>query len=161
MGTKQRDEMMLYLAQVQKKGFLGKAGLQLLARQRSENAWTLVTEEETILSTEAGNFSEGLLVLVELTNNNQVLSIKDAKDWVLDILQKFLVTGITPTFLQQETERAEQWRQSLTLQSQELDRRALELEARREQIQDLEETLKREKKMVETINSAQHKAKPN
>jgi len=151
---------MLYLAQVQKKGLLGKAGLQLLARQRAENAWVVVSEEETISSVDAGNFNEGLLVLVELTNNHQVLSIKDAKDWVLDIIQKFLITGITPAFLQQETERAEQWRQSLTLQSQELDRRALELEARREQIQELEETLKREKKMVETM-TAQHKAKPS
>ncbi|UBF26991.1 hypothetical protein K9N68_03145 [Kovacikia minuta CCNUW1] len=148
---------MLYLAQVQKKGFLGKAGLQLLARQKSENAWILLTEEETIPATEAGNFSEGLLVLVDVTNNRQVLSIKDAKDWILDIIQNFLVTGITPAFLQQETERAEQWRQSLTLQSQELDRRALELEARREQIQDLEETLKREKRMVETIAAQQNK----
>jgi hypothetical protein len=151
---------MLYLAQVQKKGFLGKAGLQLLARQKSENAWTIVTDEEPVLSAEAGSFSEGLLVLVELTNTRQILSIKEAKDWVLDILQKFLITGITPAFLQQETERAEQWRQSLTLQSQELDRRALELEARREQIQDLEENLKREKKLVETM-TAQHRPKPN
>ncbi len=150
---------MLYLAKVQKKGFLGKAGVQLLARQKSENAWTLV-EEDTIVSAEVGSFSEGLLVLVELTSNHQVLSIKDAKDWVLDIVQKFLVTGITPAFLQQETERAEQWRQSLTLQSQELDRRALELEARREQIQVVEENLKREKKQLESL-LAQSKGKTN
>ncbi|WP_421656573.1 hypothetical protein [Leptothermofonsia sp. ETS-13] len=151
---------MLYLAQVQKKGFLGKAGLLLLARQKSENAWAVMTEEEIVLSTEAGSFGEGVLVLVELSNSRQVLSIKDAKDWILDIIQKFLVTGITPAFLQQETERAEQWRQSLTLQSQELGRRALELEARREQVQELEEKLKREKKTLETM-AAQLKTKPN
>jgi hypothetical protein len=150
---------MLYLAQVQKKGFLGKAGLCLLARQKSENAWAVV-EEEVILSTEANNFGEGLLVLVELSNTRQVLTIKDAKDWVLDIIQRFLTSGITPAFLQQETERAEQWRQSLTLQSQELDRRALELEARREQVQELEEKLKREKKTLETM-AAQIKTKSN
>jgi len=137
---------MLYLAQVQKKGFLGKVGLLLLARQRAENAWSLITEEEIVTSTEAANFSEGVFVLVDLTNNRQVISLKDARDWILEIIQSFLVTGITPAFLQQETDRAEQWRQSLTLQSQELDRRALELEARREQIQALEESLKREKK---------------
>ncbi len=151
---------MLYLAQVQKKGILGKAGLQLLARQKSENAWTVLVEEDTVLSTEAANFSEGLLVLVELTPTRQVLTVNNAKDWVLDILQKFLVSGITPAFLQQETERAEQWRQSLTLQSQELDRRALELEARKEQIQDMEEKLKREKKAMETLTS-QHKSQSN
>ncbi len=151
---------MLYLAQVQKKGFLGKAGLHLLARQKSENAWTLVTDEDPVISSEANNFGEGVLVLVELTSNRQILTVKDAKDWLLDIIQKFLISGITPTFLQQETERAEQWRQSLTLQSQELNRRALELEARREQVQALEESLKREKKMIETL-SAQTKTKTN
>lgn len=141
---------MLYLAQVQKKGLLGKTGLQLLARQRSENAWALLPEEETILTAEANSLGEGMLVLVELTSTRQVLTVKDAKDWLLDIVQKFLVSGITPAFLQQETERAEQWRQSLTLQSQELDRRALELEARKEQIQDMEEKLKREKRTLDT-----------
>jgi hypothetical protein len=151
---------MQYLAQVQKKGFLGKAGFLLLARQKSENAWTVVTEEEIVLSTEANNFSEGLLVLVELSNTRQVLTVKDAKNWVLEIVQKFLVSGITPAFLQQETERAEQWRQSLTLQSQELNRRSLELEARREQVQEMEEKLKREKKTLETM-AAQIKTKTN
>lgn len=149
---------MLYLAQVQKKGILGKAGLQLLARQKSEHAWVLLPEEDMVLSSEANNFNEGMLVLADLTTARQVIEIQDAKDWVLEIIQKFLLNGITPAFLQQETERAEQWRQSLTLQSQELDRRALELEARREQIQVLEENLKREKRLIESM-TAQHKLK--
>jgi hypothetical protein len=151
---------MLYLAQVQKKGFLGKSGLLLLARQRSEYAWAVVTEESIVPANEANPFSEGALVLVELSSSNQVVSVWDAKEWVLDVIQKFLVAGITPIFLQQETERAEQWRQSLTLQSQELDRRALELEARREQVQALEESLKREKKLLETIVTQNSKANP-
>jgi hypothetical protein len=50
---------------------------------------------------------------------------------------------MTPAQLRQEAERAESWRQSLTLQNQDLARRSLELEARREQIQALEESLKR------------------
>ncbi len=144
---------MLYLAQVQKKGLLGKSGLQLLARQKSENAWAILPEEETILAAEASSFSEGMFVLVELGVSRQVLTVNDAKEWLLDIMQKFLVNGITPAFLQQETERAEQWRQSLTLQSQELDRRALELEARKEQIQAMEEKLKREKRVMDTLSS--------
>lgn len=151
---------MLYLAQVQKKGLLGKSGLQLLARQKSENAWAVLPEEETILATEVGNVGEGTFVLVELGPSRQVLSVHDAKEWLLDIVQKFLVTGITPAFLQQETERAEQWRQSLTLQSQELDRRALELEARKEQIQEMEEKLKREKKAIDA-HPSQHKPQSN
>ncbi len=143
---------MLHLAQVQKKGYLGKAGLHLLATQKSENIWVVNAEEEVILASEANVYSENMLVLVELSNTQQILSIQDAKDWVVDLVQKFLINGITPAFLHQETERAEQWRQSLTLQSQELDRRALELEARREQIQSLEEDLKREKKQCESLS---------
>ncbi|KAM3097754.1 hypothetical protein ACKFKG_07635 [Phormidesmis sp. 146-35] len=143
---------MLHLAQVQKKGYLGKAGLHLLATQKSENIWVVNAEEEVILASEANVYSENMLVLVELSNTQQVLSIQNAKDWVVDLVQKFLINGVTPAFLHQETERAEQWRQSLTLQSQELDRRALELEARREQIQSLEEDLKREKKQFESLS---------
>lgn len=144
---------MLHLAQVQKKGYSGNVGLRLLADQKSEGVWAASTGEEFILSSEVDSYSENMLVLVELSSTHQVLNIQDAKDWVLDIVQKYLLNGITPAFLQQETERAEQWRQSLTLQSQELDRRALELEARREQIQALEEDLKREKKQFEAVTA--------
>jgi small-conductance mechanosensitive channel len=142
---------MLYLAQIQKKGYLGKAGLRLLASQKSEHVWTLEPEQDIILSTDAAAYSEDLLVLVEFSSSHQVASIREATDWVLELVQKYLSYGITPAFLQQETERAEQWRQSLTLQSQELERRTLELEARREQIQDLEEDLKRQKKELELL----------
>ncbi len=148
---------MLHLAQVQKKGYLGKAGLRLLASQKSEHVWTKLPDEEIILSAEASAYSENLLVLVEISSSNQILSIREAKDWVLELIQRYLTYGVTPTFLEQETERAEQWRQSLTLESQELARRAIELEARREQIQELEEELKREKKQLESL-TAQIKA---
>ena len=60
------------------------------------------------------------------------------------MLQTYLSNGITPAFLHQEVERAEKWRQTLSLQSQDLARRSLELEARREQIQALEESLRGE-----------------
>jgi hypothetical protein len=144
---------MLHLAQVQKKGYLGKAGLRLLAAQKSEHVWAKLPEEETVLSAEANTYADGLLVLVEISSSNQILDVREAKDWVLELVQRYLTYGITPTFLQQETERAEQWRQSLTLESQELARRAIELEARREQIQELEEELKNEKKQLELLMS--------
>ncbi len=144
---------MLHLAQVHQKSYAGKAGLRLLATQKAENAWTVATEEEFVLSTKASDYGESALVLVELSPTQQILSIQDAKGWVLKLIEDYLVNGITPAFLEQETERAERWRQSLTLQSQELDRRTLELEARREQIQTLEENLKREKKQFELHSS--------
>ena len=130
--------------------------LQLLARQKAEHAWALLSAETAawIESEDCLNpqdYPEGSLVLVQLTPNRQVQQIQGATDWVLSFIEQYLVTGVTPTFLQEEVQRAEQWRQSLTLQSQELGRRSLEIEARRDQIQELEENLKLEKKKLESM----------
>lgn len=142
---------MLHLAQVQKQGLSGKLDLRLLARQEAEDTWAVIAEEVFIPTTDATlganvalDLSEGLLVLVELSPTKKIENLQNATSWVLDLVQTYLTSGITPTFLQQETERAEQWRQTLTLQNQELARRSLELEARREQIQALEENLRRD-----------------
>lgn len=129
--------------------------LQLLAQQKAEYAWAMLpTEPDGWI--DAGNcptesYSEGMLVLVDLSSARQVQQVYDATHWVLEIIEQYLVTGMTPSLLQEEAQRTEQWRQSLTLQSQELGRRALEMEARRDQIQELEENLKLEKKKLESM----------
>lgn len=142
---------MLHLAQVQKHPLSAKLCLRLLARQEAEYAWAIMTKEVVIPASEITlsarvelTLSEGILVLVELSPAGEIESIQDATSWVLELLQIYLTNGITPAFLQQEVERAEKWRQTLTLQSQDLARRSLELEARREQIQALEENLRRD-----------------
>lgn len=139
---------MLHLAQVQNNESEGRVELSVLARQQSENTWSVINPENVSLPL-TNSLQAGLLVLVELSDNQEVLSVQDAKDWVLDLVQKYLTTGISPAFLKEEAERTEQWRQDLTLQSQDLTRRHLEMEARREQIQTLEEELKREKQQLE------------
>ena len=144
---------MLHLAQVQKQELSGKLGLRLLARQEAESTWLIITEEVVIPNAEAmlsafhSSLCEGLLVLVKLSSNEEIESLQNATNWVLDLVQTYLTNGIPAYFLQQETERSEKWRQTLTLQSQELARRSLEVEARREQIQALEESLKRDKEI--------------
>ncbi len=148
---------MLHLAQVQNNESVGGVELRLLTRQQSEHSWVVINPEDIPL-TDTNFFNEGWLVLVELSDEQEVLSIRDARDWVLDLVQKYLTTGVTPTFLREEAERTEQWRQDLTLQSQDLTRRHLEMEARREQIQTLEEDLKREQQQLEA-REAQLKAK--
>lgn len=135
---------MLHLAQVQKQIHSDEGGLRLLARQEAEYTWAVLAEEVFIPTPIALTLSKDLLVLVELSATGEVEQFQDATTWVLELVQTYLTLGITPAFLQQETERAEQWRQNLTLQNQELARRSLELEARREQIQALEESLRRE-----------------
>ena len=142
---------MLHLTQVQKHKLSGKLVLRLLAFQEGEYSWIVIAEEKVVPLSEmmpgsnsANALSEGLLVLVELSPTGEIESLENATSWVLELVQTYLTSGITPTFLQQETERAEKWRQTLSLQNQELARRSLEVEARREQIQALEESLRRD-----------------
>ncbi len=156
---------MWHLAQVKKHDSAGKAQLQLLAQQKAEHAWTLLTEEtdlclEDVIEHSQAICPEGTLLLVELTASRQIQKVQDATPWILHMIEQYLAAGITPEVLQEEVQRAEQWRQSLTLKSQELQRRALEMEARREQIQELEENLKQEKEKLETL-AAQYKATLN
>jgi hypothetical protein len=144
---------MLHLAQVTQTDPGGKVKLQLLAQQKAEHAWAVLTDEDVSLWCDA-DYLTGALVLLELSPTKQVQHISDATGWVLEMMEQYLSFGITPAILQEEVQRAEQWRQSLTLQSQELGRRALEMEARRDQIQELEENLKAEKQKLEEMAAA-------
>ncbi|MDY6938114.1 MAG: hypothetical protein SWY16_10650 [Cyanobacteriota bacterium] len=144
---------MLHLAQVSKKGILGKTVLRLLAHERIDKSWVIPEEEDFIDAPEANSYSDGVLVLVDIHPNRQIISLKEATDWVMKLVSQYLGEGITPSFLKQESHRVEQWRQSLTLQSQDLARRLVELETRREQIQALEDKLKREKRMLQSIKA--------
>ena len=128
---------MLHLAQVQKQEHPGEPQLRLLARQDFETAWVVIAETPVIPSPEAGAWNDGVLVLVDLSPTQQVLSIQDATKWVVGLVSDYLTGGITPAFLAQEKERIEQGLQSVTLEKQELARKTLEVEARGEEIQDL------------------------
>ena len=130
---------MLYLAKVHKNDFLDQYELRLVARQESENFWLTISEETLILLGRGNTTSNNLLVLVKLSPTGEIETIEDATDWVINLVEIYLSTGITPEFLKQEAVKMENWQQSLTLQNQDLARRSLELEARREQIEALEE----------------------
>ena len=135
---------MLHLAQVTKNDTSGKLILQLLASQKSEFQWVFCEEEYTPLNQEI-NLNEGLLILVELGSNNQIIKLTEAKEWVLDLIRQYLNKDHpNPDFLAEEQSRIEKWRQQLTSQSQDLTRIRLEIEARREELQELEETINRE-----------------
>jgi chromosome segregation ATPase len=132
----------LYLAEVQKKtGFIGsgKPELKLLACQRSENNWSAVTGEETLTAPDdASSYNAGALIMVEVSGNRQVQRHYDAGRTLASILQNF--SNLSKKSKTQE-EEIEQWKQSLTFQSQELNRRELELEARQEQVEQAEADL--------------------
>lgn len=145
---------MLHLAQVQKNPTTGDMTLQLLAAQTSEDVWIVGDAEAIDLSPQCQTgipyLSEGILVIVNLGENRQVLSLENARDWLLLLLQRWQEEGKTGVFsIEEEEARIERWRQELTLQSQEIARRNLEIETRREQIQELEASLEKEKMQLE------------
>ena len=146
---------MQHLAKVCHTTSEGALVLQFLARQLEDYLWELSIGDQEITSKLPVTFNEGTLVLVELDASNQVVKIQEATDWILDLVSQFLTQGVTPQFFHQEVERAEQWRQSLTLQSQEIRRRALETAARRDEIQALEKKLRLEQEELERQNEAQ------
>jgi len=130
-----------YLAEVQKKSGVfggGKAELKLLACLRGES-WTAVPGEETIPADEAGNFNAGALVLAEINANKQLQGTpKEAGRQIVSILQNY-------SRLQEKTktqeEEIEQWKQSLTYQSQELNRREMEMQAQLEQFEQIQQEI--------------------
>ncbi len=141
---------MRYLAKVERASFLGGAALQLLAQQIQEHLWEKLSQERTVETESVLGFNEGVLVIAEIDDEkNEILTAEDAAPWIMELVDVFLSRGLTPEFLEQEVERAEQWRQSLTLESQEVERRALETAARRDEIQELEKSLKVERTELE------------
>ncbi len=135
---------MLYLAQVQKNHHSGEKELYLLAYQKADNLWQVSTPE-TIFCEKINNFEQGNLVIVELGENQQILTLGNAKNWVLELVKQYLsYPTITPDWVEKEMARIEQGRQEITAKSLDLTRRQLELETQREQIQALESQLKKE-----------------
>ncbi|RZM82883.1 hypothetical protein [Leptolyngbya iicbica] len=136
---------MRYLAKIERASFLGNTVLQPLARQVDEYLWETIPDHAVIETKVAASVGPGAIVLATVEQQDdqlQIVAIDDVVPWLLELLEQFLSQGITPDFLAQEAERAEQWRQSLTLESQEVERRALETAARRDEIQELERNLK-------------------
>jgi len=144
---------MIYLAQVEVDPESGEIQLQLLARQESEYVW-LVNNSDILLLTKESSLCDGVLVLVEIDKNQQIVSIQNAKEWVLSILQQHLTkNAINPQFIQTEQDKVEQWRQEITAHNLELNRRALEIETRREQLQELEQELKRDREELDRLQA--------
>lgn len=141
---------MLHLALVEKNEDVGGVKLQLLACQQSDHCWAVINPERAI-ATDINSLQEGLLVLIELSDGQEVKSIAPAKDWVLTMIQKYLSHGITPSFFQEEAARTEEWRRDLTSQSQDLTRQRAEFEARRDRITATEQELEQQKQRLDRM----------
>lgn len=131
---------MLYLAEIQKqsKRFMGglETTLKLIACQRNDRSWTVVSNE-SITTENADDFGEGALVIVNLGVNRQIQGkIELASQTILGVLKNF--SRLLEKNQEQEQE-IEQWKQSLAIQSEELSQRQLEMETRLEQVEQMEE----------------------
>ncbi|EAZ92957.1 hypothetical protein [Crocosphaera chwakensis] len=133
---------MLHLAQVKKNPDSGEMELLLLARQTSQDLWDIISHQ-VIPCNIPMCFRDRVLVLVKLGNDHEIIEVKEAKDWVMGLVETYLTNGtITPQWVQKEQEKVEQWRQEITAKSLDLTRRQLELETQKEQLQELEGKLK-------------------
>lgn len=134
---------MVYLARVQKKGLFGTVELQLLAQQDHSQRWLSLKPPEIIFCPEGTAFNSGVLVLVELSDDRGIRTLEDAVPKVAEWLQMLSQQQDQRRELtERELTEIEQWRQSLTRQSQELRRREAEIEARQEQLQQWELSLR-------------------
>ena len=145
---------MLYLAKVQKNNATDSTSLMLLACQKSESSWSLISplsiKGDTIAVDNHIDCPEEGFVLLERTETGEIESLQSATDWVLMVIEQYITKGITPEVLMSEAEQAEEWRQSLTLKSQDIVRRSLEVETRRDQIQELERGLEEKRSKLDT-----------
>lgn len=140
---------MLHLAQVKQNPISGEMELQLLARQHSQYRWDMISTR-VISCNIPLSWGEGVFILIELADNQQIIEIKDAKDWIINIIETYLTNEvINPEWVKKEQEKVEQWRQEITAKSLDLTRRQLELETQKEQLQELEINLKQEKEALE------------
>ena len=131
---------MRHLAQVQINPLTGHQQLLILAHEQDDGSWKLGDRLEILLDHKS--FAAGMLVIVKLGEDNSLLSIQNATDWLLEVVKRhFAQDAITPDFIRKEQAKIETWRQEITSQSQDLTRRQLEIETRREQLEELEKKL--------------------
>jgi chromosome segregation ATPase len=146
----------LYLAEVLRKNRSvlgsGKAEFKLLASQKTEQQWVAVPGEEVISAPDDVTYGAGALVMVELTASKQIQRHSEAGRQLVSILQNF--SRLHDKAKTQE-EEIEQWKQSLTYQSQELNRREMEMEAQQEELQQREEELATLEQKGQEIAAAQ------
>ncbi len=144
---------MLHLAEVIKDTDTEKLLLHLLAVEESKLQWTFCNNQYMTFDNE-DNFTEGLLLLVELNDEGEIVRCQLAKNWILDLLKEYLVEGNFHSNINipEEEARLEKWRQELTSQNQDLTRMRLEVETRREELQQLEQSLSWEKEKLKSHN---------
>ena len=131
---------MLYLAEVKKqtKGFIGgyKIELKLLACQHNDQTWSAIPGDDILTYDETNSRGEGALLLVNLSNNRQLQGNPELAG--AEMVRQLQKISRLMERSKEDQEKIEQWKQSLTYQSEILNRQKMEMEARIEQIEQIE-----------------------
>jgi len=146
----------LYLAEVKKqtRGFIGgyKTELKLLACQHNDQTWSAIPGEDILTYDETNSLGEGALLLVNLSNNRQLQGNPELAG--AEMVRQLQKISRLMERSKKDQEKIEQWKQSLTYQSEILNRQKMEMETRIEQIEQIEaefEYLERKKQELETL----------
>lgn len=144
---------MLYLAQVQTHVPAQAAiGVVMLAHQEESGKWTVPTPSEMTLTMPSDlaqtQWHKGMLVIVRLDAEAKCTEIQDAIPFVL---QLFASNELSSTL--EDVHEIEQWRQELTLKSQEMSMKMLELATRRERLGVEETDLAMRQKQLEVAEA--------
>ena len=147
---------MLYLAEVKKqtRGFIGgyKTELKLLACQHNDQTWSAIPGEDILTYDETNSLGEGALLLVNLSNNRQLQGNPELAG--AEMVRQLQKISRLMERSKKDQEKIEQWKQSLTYQTEILNRQKMEMETRIEQIEQIEaefEYLERKRQELETL----------
>ena len=131
---------MLYLTEVKKqtRGFIGgyKTELKLLACQHNDQTWSAIPGEDILTYDETNSLGEGALLLVNLSNNRQLQGNPELAG--AEMVRQLQKIARLMERSKKDQEKIEEWKQSLTYQSEILNRQKMEMEARIEQIERIE-----------------------
>jgi len=146
----------LYLAEVKKqtRGFIGgyKTELKLLACQHNDQTWSALPGEDILTYDETNSLGEGALLLVNLSNNRQLQGNPELAG--AEMVRQLQKISRLMERSKKDQEKIEQWKQSLTYQTEILNRQKMEMETRIEQIEQIEaefEYLERKRQELETL----------
>ena len=131
---------MLYLAEVKKqtRGFISgyKTELKLLACQHKDQTWSAIAGNDILTYDETNSIGEGALLLVNLSDNRQLQGNPELAG--AEMVRQLQKISRLMERSKKDQEKIEQWKQSLTYQSEILNRQKMEMEARIEQIERIE-----------------------
>lgn len=151
---------MLYLAEVirQNRQFMGslKTELKLLACQHNDQTWSSIPNDESVSTEQIDQpIGEGALMMVQMGQNRQIQEPPQLAG--TELVRQLQRLSRLSEKMKDEQQKIDQWKQSLTVQAQELNRREMEIDARLEQLEEMEVEFQQLERRAREIDQAEDK----